>query len=222
MKRLIAALAAVFLISAPAFALTDEEYSQLKNFFPGFAAAEEKLTRAFNEAEKVMDKSEFEALKEAQSKWIAEQRDVSANKFVQDDWYMVADAYTRVTLDRAESIFARIRAIQNVAVDNVERINDIAGDYAVRESELYMRLSLISRAELLFEVSFSGRGTAMVMYGNYKPGDNTMTFSNDNNEYGEQAVLTFQDNDTISVKVNDAFKDNSFDPEGIYKRKRGE
>ena len=91
MKRLIAALAAVFLISAPAFALTDEEYSQLKNFFPGFAAAEEKLTRAYNEAEKVMDKSEFEALKEDQSKWIAEQRDVSANKFVQDD-YMVADA----------------------------------------------------------------------------------------------------------------------------------
>ena len=221
MKRLIAALAAVFLISAPAFALTDEEYSQLKNFFPGFAAAEEKLTRAFNEAEKVMDKSEFDALKEAQSKWIAEQRDVSANKFVQDD-YMVADAYTRATLDRAESIFARIRAIQNIAVDNVERVDDIAGDYAFSESDLYMRLSLISRAELLFEVSFSGRGTAMVMYGNYKPGDNTMTFKNDNYEYGEEAVLTFQDSDTISVKVNDAFKDNSFDPEGTYKRKRGE
>lgn len=221
MKRLISALAAVFLISAPAFALSEEHYLALKTF-PGFAAADEKLTRAYNEAEKVMDKSEFEALRKSQSDWISEQRDVSANKFIQDDWYMVADAYTRVTLERAESILTRIRAIQNRAVDDVEHVDDIAGEYAISESDLYMRLSLISRAELLFEVAFSGRGSAMVLYGHFKPGDNTMTFSSDNTDYGEQAVLTFQDSDTVSVKVNDAFKDNSFNPEGTYKKKRGE
>ena len=168
-----------------------------------------------------MDKSEFDALKESQRNWIVEQRDVLYEAFIRDD-YPIIDAYTRVTLERAESILTRIRAIQNIAVDNVERVDDIAGDYAISESYLYMRLSLISRAELLFEVSFSGRGTAIVMYGNFKPGDNTMTFKNDNYEYGEQAVLTFQDNGTISVKVNDTFKDNSFDPDGTYKRKRGE
>ena len=217
MKRLISALAAVFLISAPAFALSEEHYLALKTF-PGFAAADEKLTKAYNEAEKVMDKSEFEALKKAQDDWIAEQRDVSAEKFIQEDWYPVADAYTRVTLERAESILARLREIQNLAVDDVENVDEIDGEYAISESELYMDLSLISRAELLFEAAFSGRGSVMVLYGHFKPGDDTMTFNCDNGDYGEQAVLTFQDSDTVSVKINDAFKDNSFDPDGTYKR----
>ena len=217
MKRLISALAAVFLISAPAFALSEEHYIALKTF-PGFAAADEKLTRAYNEAEKVMDKSEFEALRESQRAWIAEQRDVSAEKFIQEDWYPVADAYTRVTLERAESILARLREIQNLAVDDVENVDEIDGEYAISESELYMDLSLISRAELLFEAAFSGRGSVMVLYGHFKPGDDTMTFNCDNGDYGEQAVLTFQDSDTVSVKINDAFKDNSFDPDGTYKR----
>lgn len=220
MKRLISALAAVFLISAPAFALSEEHYLALKTF-PGFAAADEKLTRAYNEAEKVMDKSEFETLRKSQSDWLSEQRDVSAEAFIRDDWYAMVDAYTRVTLERAESILARIREIQNRAVDDVEHVDEIAGKYAISESQLYMRLSLISRAELLFEVAFSGRGSAMVLYGHFKPGDNTMTFSSDNTDYGEQAVLMFQDADTKSVKVNDAFKDNSFDPDGTYKRERG-
>ena len=216
MKRLISTLALVFMISAPAFALSEEHYLALKTF-PGFSAADEKLTRAYNEAEKVMDKSEFEALKEAQRDWIAKQRDTLAETFIQDD-SVIVDAYTRVTLERAESILVRIREIQNRAVDDAAHADDIAGEYAISESDLYMRISLISRAELLFEVSFSGRGSRMVLYSHFKPGDNTMTFSNNNNEYGEEAVLTFLDNGTVSVKVNDAFKDNSFDPDGTYKR----
>ena len=215
MKRLMSIFAVVLVLAVPAFALSEEHYLALKTF-PGFAAADEKLTRAYNEAEKVMDKSEFDALSESQRAWIAEQRDVSAEPFIQDN-YSIADAYTRVTLERAESILARIREIQNRAVDDVEHIDDIAGEYAYSESQLYMRLSLISRAELLFEVSFAGRGSRMVLYGHFKPGDNTMTFSSDN--YGEQAVLTFQDTDTISVKANDAFKD-AFDPDGTYKMVR--
>ena len=219
MKRLISALAAVFLISAPAFALSEEHYLALKTF-PGFAAADEKLTKAYNEAEKVMEKAEFEALRESQRNWIAEQRDKSAETLIQDDWYVMVDAYTKVTLERAESILARIRAIQNLVIDDVEHVDDIVGKYAISENDLYMRLSLISRAELLFEVAFSGRGSVMSMYGHFKPGDNTMTFTSDNTDYGEQAVLTFQDADTVIVKVNDPFKDNSFDPEGTYKKEK--
>ena len=117
MKRLMLIFAVVLVLAVPAFALSEEQYLALKTF-RGFAAADEKLTRAYNEAEKVMDKSEFDALSESQRAWIAEQRDVSAG-----------------------------------------------------------------------------------------------TFSSEN--YGEQAVLTFQDTDTISVKANDAFKD-AFDPDGTY------
>ena len=212
MKRLIAILAVVFLISAPAFALTDEEYLQLKRYFPGFAAADRKLTQAYNEAEKVMDKSEFEALRDSQRDWIAGLRDVRAEVFIRDD-YSIADAYTRVTFERAENILARIREIQNRAVDDAG-IDDIAGEYAYSESELYMRISLMLRDELLFEVSFSGRGSRMVLYGHIKPGDKTATFSDD---VDNQAVLTFQDNYTVSVKVNEAFKI-AFDADGTYKR----
>ena len=212
MKRLIAALAAVFLISAPAFALTYEEYLQLKRYFPGFASADQKLTQAYNEAEKVMDKSEFEALRESQRDWIAGQRDVRAEIFIRDD-YSIADAYTRVTFERAESILARIREIQNRAVDDAG-IDDIAGEYAISESGLYMRVSLMIRDEALFKVSFAGRGSRMVLYGHIKPGDKTASFSDD---LDEQAVLTFQDNDTISVIGNEAFKV-AFDPDGTYKR----
>lgn len=214
MKRLIAVLAVLFLISAPAFALSDEHYLELKKF-PGFAAAEQKLTKAYNEAEKVMDKSEFEALRESQRDWIAGQRDIRAETFIRDN-YSIADAYTRVTLERAESILARIRTIQNRVVDDAG-IDDIAGEYAYSESELSMRLSLMIRDESLFEVSFAGRGSRMVMYGHLKPGDRTATFSDD---WGDQAVLTFQDTDTVSVKVNDTFKD-AFDADGTYKRIKG-
>lgn len=214
MKRLIAVLAVLFLVSAPAFALSDEQYLELKKF-PGFATAEQKLTKAYNEAEKVMDKSEFEALRESQRDWIAGQRDIRAETFIRDN-YSIADAYTRVTLERAESILARIRTIQNRVVDDAG-IDDIAGEYAYSESELSMRLSLMIRDESLFEVSFAGRGSRMVMYGHLKPGDRTATFSDD---WGNQAVLTFQDTDTVSVKVNDTFMD-AFDADGTYKRIKG-
>lgn len=216
MKRLIAALSVLFLISAPAFALSDEYYSELKKF-PRFAAAEQKLTQAYNEAEKVMEKSEFDALRESQRDWIAEQRDVLAETFIRDG-YSMDEAYTRVTLERAESILARIRTIQNRAVDDAEHINEIAGEYAYSERELYMRLSLMILDEALFEVSFAGRGSRIVMYGNIKPDDKTSTFSDDWGYY--QAVLTFQDTDTVSVKVNDTFKD-VFDADGTYKRITG-
>ena len=214
MKRLIAVLAVLFLISAPAFALSDEHYLELKKF-PGFAAADQKLTQAYNEAEKVMDKSEFEALRESQRDWIAGQRDIRAETFIRDD-YSIADAYTRVTLEMAESILTRIRTIQNRVVDDAG-IDDIAGEYAYSERDLYMRLSLMIRDESLFEVSFAGRGSRMVMYGYLKPGDKTATF---NDDWGDQAVLTFQASDTVSVKVNDTFKD-AFDADGTYKRIKG-
>ena len=99
MKRLMSIFAVVLVLAVPAFALSEEHYLALKTF-PGFAAADEKLTRAYNEAEKVMDKSEFDALSESQRAWIAEQRDVSAEPFIQDN-YSIADAYTRVTLERS-------------------------------------------------------------------------------------------------------------------------
>ena len=57
----------------------------------------------------------------------------------------------------------------------------------------------------------------MVMYGYLKPGDKTATF---NDDWGDQAVLTFQYPDTVSVKVNDTFKD-AFDADGTYKRITG-
>ena len=65
MRRLLMVITVLLVISAPAFALSDAEYLRMKKN-PEFAAADRELTEAYNEAKKVLDKSEFAAFRQDQ------------------------------------------------------------------------------------------------------------------------------------------------------------
>ena len=213
MRRLISVLAFMLVISVPAFALSDAEYLRMKKN-PEFAAADRKLTVAYNEAKRVMSKSEFDSLRKDQRQWIAKQRDVRAKTFMEDGYSRV-EAYTKATLERAEGILARLHVIQTCVIDDVGEIDDA---YFDNGKGSYLYLSLVSRAEYWFEVSFAGQGDKVVMMGHFDPDDNTIALEDN----GLKAVLTFSDKDTLSVRVNSAFRRAfTVDADGKYTRHYG-
>ena len=213
MRRLISVLAFMLVISVPAFALSDAEYLRMKKN-PEFAAADRKLTVAYNEAKRVMSKSEFDSLRKDQRQWIAKQRDVRAKTFMEDGYSRV-EAYTKATLERAEGILARLHVIQTCVIDDVGEIDDA---YYDNGKGSYLYLSLVSRAEYWFEVSFAGQGDKVVMMGHFDPDDNTIALEDN----GLKAVLTFSDKDTLSVRVNSAFRRAfTVDADGKYTRHYG-
>ena len=193
MKRLYFLIAMMCLISAPAFGLSDAEYLKMKKD-PKFAAADKELTQTYNAAKKIMSKSEFNELIRSQRDWIAKDRDVRAETFMEKGCSRV-EAYTQATIERAKGIRARLEIIQNCVVDDIGDIDDA---YFDNGNGVNMHLSLISRAEYWFEVSFTSKGVKISMYGHFDPNDNTIKLDNDN----LKAVLTFKDIDTVNVKVN--------------------
>lgn len=213
MRRLFFVIVAVFMISAPAFALSDAEYLKMKKN-PEFARADRELTKAYNEAKKVMSESEFAGFRQSQRDWVAKQRDVRAKTFMEDGYSRV-EAYTKATLERAEGIRARLHVIQTCVIDDVGEIDDA---YFDNGKGSFLHLSLVSRAQFWFEVSFAGQGDKVVMMGYFDPDDNTIRLDDD----GLQAVLTFSDKDTLSVKVNGAFRRAfTVDANGTYTRHYG-
>ena len=76
----------------------------------------------------------------------------------------------------------------------------------------------MSLAQFLFEVSFAGKGDSILMTGSFNSDDNTIRLEDD----GLNAVLTFEDKDTLSAKVNGAFRRAfSVDASGKYTRHYG-
>ena len=213
MRRLFVVIEAVFMIYAPAFGLSDSEYSKMMKD-PEFSAADRELARAYNEAKRIMSESEFAGFRRDQREWIAKQRDVRAKTFMEDGYSRV-EAYTKATLERARGIRARLRVIQTCVIDDVGEIDEA---YYDNGKGSYLHLSLVSRAQFWFEVSFAGQGDKVVMMGYFDPDDNTIRLDDD----GLQAVLTFSDKDTLSVKVNGAFRRAfTVDANGIYTRHYG-
>ncbi|MBQ3396501.1 MAG: DUF1311 domain-containing protein [Synergistaceae bacterium] len=213
MRRLFVVIEAVFMIYAPAFGLSDSEYSKMMKD-PEFSAADRELARAYNEAKRIMSESEFAGFRRDQREWIAKQRDVRAKTFMEDGYSRV-EAYTKATLERARRIRARLRVIQTCVIDDVGEIDEA---YYDNGKGSYLHLSLVSRAQFWFEVSFAGQGDKVVMMGYFDPDDNTIRLDDD----GLQAVLTFSDKDTLSVKVNGAFRRAfTVDANGIYTRHYG-
>ena len=213
MRRLFVVIEAVFMIYAPAFGLSDSEYSKMMKD-PEFSAADRELARAYNEAKRIMSESEFAGFRRDQREWIAKQRDVRAKTFMEDGYSRV-EAYTKATLERARRIRARLRVIQTCVIDDVGEIDEA---YYDNGKGSYLHLSLVSRAQFWFEVSFAGQGDKVVMMGYFDPDDNTIRLDDD----GLQAVLTFSDKDTLSVKVNGAFRIAfTVDANGIYTRHYG-
>ncbi len=213
MKRLLFVFAVMFVMSAPAFGLSDSEYRRMMKD-PEFSAADRELTNAYNEAKRIMSESEFAGFRRDQRDWIAKQRDVRAKTFMEDGYTRV-EAYTKATIERARGIRARLHVIQTCVIDDVGDIDDA---YYDNGKGSYLYLSLVSRAQFWFEVSFAGQGDKVVMMGYFDPEDNTIRLDDD----GLNAVLTFEDEDTLSVKVNGAFRRAfSVDAGGKYTRHYG-
>ena len=116
---------------------------------------------------------------------------------------------------RVNGIRTRLHVIQTCVIDDVGDIDDA---YYDNGKGSYLHLSLVSRAEFWFEVSFAGNGDKVVMMGHFDPEDNTIRL-----EDGElQAVFTFEDKDTLSVKINSAFRRAfTVDANGTYTRNYG-
>lgn len=86
------------------------------------------------------------------------------------------------------------------------------------KAHTFISLSLVSLAQYWFEVSFAGKGDKVVMMGSFDPDDNTIALE----DGGLKAVLTFSDKDTLSVKVNGAFRRAfTVDANGTYTRHYG-
>ena len=213
MRRLFMVIAVLLVISAPAFALSDAEYLRMKKD-PEFSAADRELTEAYNEAKEILDKSEFAEFRRDQRDWIAKQRDVRAKTFMENGYSRV-EAYTKATLERVNGIRARLHVIQTCVIDDVSEIDNA---YYDNGKGSYLHLSLVSLAEYWFEVSFAGQGDKVVMMGHFDPDDNTIRLDYD----GLQAVLTFEDADTVNIRVNSAFRRAfSVDANGKYRRHYG-
>ena len=212
-KILLLVFALMLAAAAPAFGLSDTEYRKMmKN--PEFAAADKELTSAYNEAKRIMSKSEFAGFRESQRDWIAKQRDVRAKTFM-DDGCTRVEAYTKATIERSKGIRARLHILQTCVIDDVD---DIDNAYYDNGKGSYLHLSLVSRAQFWFEVSFAGRGDKVLMMGSFNPEDNSISLEHD----GLNAVLTFKDKDTLNVKVGGAFRRAfSVDASGKYARHYG-
>ncbi|MBQ7197098.1 MAG: DUF1311 domain-containing protein [Synergistaceae bacterium] len=212
MKRLISVVAIIFVFAVPAFALSDAEYLRMKKN-PDFAAADKELTNAYNQAKKSMSKEEFAEFKDDQREWIARDRDVRAQAFMEDGYSRV-EAYTMATLERAEGIRARLSVIMLGLID----VRDIDDAYFDNGKDSYLYLSLYDYSGMAFEVSFSGQGDKIELTGVYDY-DNKILEASDGDL---KATLKFLDEDTVRVKVNSPFKRAfSVNPEGTYKRHYG-
>ena len=132
-----------------------------------------------------------------------------------EDGYSRVEAYTQATLERAAGIRARLHVIQTCVIDDVGEIDDA---YYDNGKGSYLHLSLVSRAEFWFEVSFGGKGDKILMMGHFDPEDNTIRLE----DGGLKAVLTFESPDELSVKVNGAFRRAfTIDADGTYTRHYG-
>ena len=212
MKRFIAVAAVMCVLAVPAFALSDAEYSRMMKD-PGFARADAELNAAYSAAKEVMSKEDFADFRKDQREWLASGRDKTAKIFL-DSGYSRVEAYTKSTLNRAEGIRGWLDTIERGLID----VREIDDAYFDNGKGSYLYLSLIDYSGMRYEVSFSGQGDKLKLDGTYDYDNKTMNAE----DGGLKATLTFEDADTVNVKVNSAFhRAFSVNAEGTYTRHYG-
>ena len=210
MKRFISIVAVMCVLAVPAFALSDAEYRKMMKDSE-FARADRELNAAYAEAKEALSKEEFAAFKKDQRAWLARDRDVRARTFMEDG-YSRTEAYAQAALERAAGIRARLSALDLIDV------RDIDDAYYDNGKGSYLHLSLVDYSGMRYEVSFSGQGDKLELDGIYDYDNKTM----DAEDGGLKATLTFEDADTVNVRVNSAFRRAfSVNPDGKYKRHYG-
>lgn len=103
MKRFVSALALIFLLTVPAFALTDAEYLKMRKSNSDFARADRNLNQAWSKLKRSLPKSVFNKLDKLQREWVKSGRDEEAASLM-NEGYSRMEAYTMVTADRADSL----------------------------------------------------------------------------------------------------------------------
>ncbi|MBQ7268201.1 MAG: DUF1311 domain-containing protein [Synergistaceae bacterium] len=103
MKRLISALMLVFLMSLPAFAISDSEYLRMRKSSSDFARADKRLNQVWSGLKKSLPKNVFSQLAKSQSEWVKSGRDEAAEQYISDG-YSRMEAYTMATNDRADDL----------------------------------------------------------------------------------------------------------------------
>lgn len=103
MKRLVSVLALIFLLSVPAFGLSDSEYLRMRKSNADFARADRNLNQVWSRLRKSLPKNVFTRLDRLQREWVKSGRDEEAASLMEDGYSRI-EAYTMVTNDRADSL----------------------------------------------------------------------------------------------------------------------
>lgn len=103
MKRLVSVLALIFLLSVPAFGLTDAEYLRMRKSNADFARADRQLNQVWSRLKKSLPKNVFTRLDKLQREWVKSGRDEEAASLIEEG-YSRMEAYTMATSDRADSL----------------------------------------------------------------------------------------------------------------------
>ncbi|MBQ7168383.1 MAG: DUF1311 domain-containing protein [Synergistaceae bacterium] len=103
MKRLLLLLSLLFLLTAPAYSLSDAEYLRMRKSSADFARADKRLNQVWAGLRKSLPKKVFTQLDKLQREWITSGRDDEAAALMEDG-YSRMEAYTMATNDRADSL----------------------------------------------------------------------------------------------------------------------
>lgn len=104
-------------LTSIAVALSDPEYLQMKRDSPEYAMAEAKLQKVWNELKSSMSKSAYSYLLDEQREWIGRGRDEAASGYIYKGYSRI-EAYTMATIDRANYLPTRAKALENSNISN--------------------------------------------------------------------------------------------------------
>ena len=101
MRKIYLSVLLVLILCTSAFALSNEEYYQLRKSSREFSRAERMLTRVWREVEETITEKEFAALQEDQALWVSSGRDVYAKRKMSEG-VPQGKAYADTTLERVK------------------------------------------------------------------------------------------------------------------------
>ena len=223
MKRILAALTLILVLSVPAYALSDEEYIRLKRF-PAFAEADRELTRAYNAAKNSMTDSDFEELRASQREWLDSTRDREARRLMREDYSRV-EAYTEVTRRRAAYIRQAVSehpartsrprpsTPRQTTPRQTTRDSDVFTGYFENGKDVHMAVQWINKSQRVMGVRLRCRDEEWFGRGRLNGRELTA-------ESGSKSVtLHFVNADAIRVETNEAFdRAMDFEAAGRYRR----
>lgn len=110
MKRFLAVITLLFMLSAPALALSDAEFLRMKKNNSDFARADRRLNQVWSQLKKNTSKAVFRILSSEQKDWLEWGRDEDAESYM-EEVYSRVEAYTMATSDRADYLPRRAREL---------------------------------------------------------------------------------------------------------------